>query len=167
LAALEDADDVFMDAPLRNSTFLDLTEMARTPSPRVIELTDTSSDDDDSDVVMEGTHTDNPEPNGNMRPTDFVFNSNIPIHPRRTIQPWAGSLRPQDWIPSREELHAEQVAFDRSLPAEMLQAGYPLYVSRFTLVFHPTTIFFQGNLGFRYGIDAPLSVGPLPGVGVR
>jgi hypothetical protein len=114
-----------MDAP---PSILDLTiDITKTRLPDILELTDSSSSDE-SDVVMAVDCMDTPDPDANMRPTDFVFNSNAPVNPRQTVRPWAGSLKPQDWIPSREELHADQVAFDRALPAEMLQSGYPLYV---------------------------------------
>jgi hypothetical protein len=102
--------------------FVDLTiEHPRDHLPDIIELTD------ESDVDMDSTPLHHPE-DINMRPVDFVFNTNLPVNPRHTARPWVGSLRPQDWIPSREELHAAQVDFDRSLPSEMHLAGFPVYV---------------------------------------
>lgn len=150
LASLADNDDVAMHAPpRRNPDILDLTvEISKTRLADILELTD-SSGDDESDVIMDMDSNDTPAPDVNVRPTDFVFNSNIPVNPRQTVRPWAGSLQPQDWIPSREELHAEQVAFDRSLPAEMLHSGYPLYVSRLYSVwlnFDTSIFFFSGHL---------------------
>jgi len=124
--------DIIMNPPttIYDSTFLDLTiDPPRTPLSSIIELTDTSSDDD-CDIEVDTNPVHDPETDIDMRPVSFVFNTNLPINPRQTARPWVGSLRPQDWVPSREELHAEQVDFDRSLPSEMHHAGYPVYVRR-------------------------------------
>lgn len=117
--------DIVMQPP---PDFLDLTlDSPSNQLPDVIELTDTSADSDECDVDMDANPVHDPE-DDILRPADFVFHTNLPIHPRHTKQPWVGTLRPEDWVPSREELHAEQVDFDRSLPTEMLKAGYPKYV---------------------------------------
>ena len=147
-------EDIIMDSP------------TKAPLPEAMELTDTSGDEV-SDVDMDRYSSQDPDSDTDMRPPAFVFNTNLPINPRRTIRPWVGSLRPEDWVPSREELHADQVDFARSLPLEMSHAGYPAYVSLFYLKSLTTTYcLYPGHLPLRYGIDARLSHGPLRSFGL-
>ena len=64
----------------------------------------------------------------------FVFHTDDFLATRQTTGSWRGSRNPDEWILSREDLHAEQVDRDRDLPEEMDNPWYPSYVSGFSFL---------------------------------
>ena len=97
-----------------------------------------------------------------MRASDFVFNTNLPVSPRRTVRPWTGSLRPQDWIPSREGLPPRTSRFRSSVADGVEHYVIPSLCKRFfSLVQIHNHAFCPGHFSPGYEINAPVSYGPL------
>jgi hypothetical protein len=103
---------------------IDLTKTddatATKPTAEILELSDDSSDFD-----MEG-----PFPRRTTR-TDYIYNSNDLIATRQTVRSWKGSYRPDEWVISREELHADEVDRARALAIDLEEADYPKFVRLF------------------------------------
>ena len=61
-------------------------------------------------------------------PMPYIFHTNDTLATRQTLRTWTGTHRAEDWVPSREDLHAEEVDRSRILPLQILERGYPHFV---------------------------------------
>jgi hypothetical protein len=128
----------FRHAPKTLDVDIDLTLPEPAFNADVLELTD--SDDEQ-----------NPKPAKSTFPSsDFIYNTNDLLKTRQTTRTWEGSYFPESWIPSREELHSEQVDEDRALPAELCDDTFPSFVSSISLFFfvclHPLQAISAGDM---------------------
>jgi hypothetical protein len=103
------------------------TSPARTQIPDAIEVID-------SDAEMEDRSSSKPAPTtGDDSPTppnsNFVYHTNNHLATRQTSRSWHGSHRPDNWIVSREELHADEVDCARELPVTLEEGDFPVFVS--------------------------------------
>jgi hypothetical protein len=142
-----------------DNNFIDLTLPSASPPSKneVIELTDSDTEMEDatrvedprnqhppsiniatnSDSEMRGTagpsntrpSVSSPELSPDLGPMPYVFHTNDELATRQTIRSWHGTLRAEDWIPSREDLHADEVDRSRILPLRLLDDDYPIFVS--------------------------------------
>jgi hypothetical protein len=109
------------DAEMPGVEILDLTMDDATPTSEVVDLTmDVGETEvveiEDSDVEM----ANEPDAASPQVQTD--------MRTRRTIQSWAGSYCPENWITSRQDFHTSQVDPDPALAAEVSEHDYPVFV---------------------------------------